>query len=327
MKNRLFKGILLSWVLCSLMVVSGCLHCIGYCGPTVRHERTVQLSKPMATDSLFVAKSRDGWITVNGGDTTDCTITATIIAQAHSEEDAIKIAEQANVKLDQVGHRLTVKLEKPILVRNQSVDIQLKATVPGSCDVELATDDGDITVKHVNGKIDIKTDDGGVNLSHITGNISVRGNDGSIDIHNVNRDVTLQRENGTIDIETDDGTITLSGIKSNLKVRNNDGSVTARDIIGDIDVQTDDGTITVVCSEDANRICDVSLVTNDAPIEFTAPANFSARVEINTNDGSIHSDLPIKVTGKIGKSGLKGTIGTGDGNLYIKTDDGSIRIR
>jgi hypothetical protein len=49
-------------------------------------------------------------------------------------------------------------------------------------------------------------------------------------------------------------------------------------------------------------------------------------VDADTDVGSIRTDLPLTVKGKIGKS-LHGTIGAGEGKLYLRTDVGSIRIR
>ena len=327
MKSGMFTRILLYCLLCSLIVVAGCYIKIrGYSYPRARYERTVQLSKPMSAGTLFAARSNDGWITVNGGDIADCNVTATIIVRADSDEKAKTIAEKTKLKLEQFGSKLTVKLEKPILMMNESVDVQFEAIVVKDCDVELSTDDGDITIENINGDIDIKTDDGSVSLARIVGDIKVRSNDGSIDVQEVNSDVNLQTD-GWIDIQTDDGSVTLSRVVGNIKARSNDGSTRIEDVTGDVNVQSDDGRITVVYSEDAGSVCNVSLVTDDAAIDLTAPANFSASTEVITDDGSINTDLPIKVTGKLGKSGIKGTIGTGEGRLYIKTNDGSIRIR
>ncbi len=323
----MFTRILLYFLLCSLIAVAGCyIQLRGYSYPRARYERTVQLSRPMSAGSLFSAKSNDGWITVTGGEVTDCNITATIIARADSDEKARKIAEETKVKLAQFGSKLTVKLEKPILMMNQSVDVQVEAMVLKNCDVELDTDDGDITIENINGNIDIKTDDGSVSLARIIGDIKIRSNDGSINVQEFNSDVNLQRA-GWIDIQTDDGSVTMSRVVGDIKVRSNDGSTKVQEVTGDVNIQSDDGRITVVYSEDAGGVCNVSLVTDDAAVDLTAPANFSADVEVITDDGSINTDLPIKVTGKLGKSGIKGTIGTGEGRLYIKTDDGSIRIR
>jgi len=327
MKNGIFTKILLYCLLCSLIAVAGCyIQIRGYSYPRARYERTVQLSRPMSAGSLFAAKSNDGWINVTGGEVTDCSVTATIIVRADSDEKARTIAEKTKVKLEQFGSKLTVKLEKPILIMNQSVDVQVEAMAPKSCDVELSTDDGDMTIENINGNIDIKTDDGSVSLARIAGDIKIRSNDGSINVQEFNSDVNLQRA-GWIDIQTDDGSVTMSRVVGDIKVRSNDGSTRVEEVTGNVNIQSDDGRITVVYSEDAGGVCNVSLVTDDATVDLTAPANFSADVEVITNDGSITTDLPIKVTGKLGKSGIKGTIGMGEGRLYIKTDDGSIRIR
>lgn len=327
MKSGMFTRILLYCLLCSLIAVAGCyIQIRGYSYPRAIYERTVQLSRPMSAGTLFAAKSNDGWINVTGGEVTDCNVTATIIARADTDEKARTIAEKTKVKLEQFGSKLTVKLEKPILMMNQSVDIQVEAMVPKSCDVELSTDDGDIAIENINGHIDIKTDDGSVSLARIVGDIKIRSNDGSVNVQEFNSDVNLQRA-GWIDIQTDDGSVTMSRVVGNIKVRSNDGSTKVQEVTGDVNIQSDDGRITVVYAEDAGGVCNVSLVTDDAAVDFTAPANFSASAEIITDDGSINTDLPIKVTGKLGKSGIKGTIGTGEGRLYIKTNDGSIKIR
>lgn len=328
MKSGIFTRILPYSLLCCLIVVAGCvIHISGYSPPRSRYERTIELSRPMSRGTLLSAKSNDGWITITGGDVTDLSVTATIIARAGSDEKARRIAEESKVKLEKFGSKLTVRLEKPVLWTNESVDIQFTAMVPKDCDLELGTDDGAITTENINGNIEIKTDDGKVNLSQISGDIRVNSNDGSVTIQDVNTDNKLRRNIGWIDIQTDDGRVTLSRIIGNIKVRSNDGSAGIEDVAGDIDVQSDDGRITIVYSSDARGVYNVSLVTDDGAIDFTAPMNFSANVEVITEDGSIDTGLPVQVVGKLGKSGIKGVIGTGEGRLYIKTDDGSIRIR
>jgi DUF4097 and DUF4098 domain-containing protein YvlB len=281
----------------------------------------------MSGVTLLSGKSNDGWITVTGGDVTECSVTATIIAQAKSDEKAQRIAEESEVKLEKFGSKLTVKLEKPVLWTNESVDIRFTAMVPKDCDLELETDDGDITTENINGDVEIKTDDGKVSLSQISGDIRVNSNDGPVTIQDVNVDDKLPGNAGWIDIETDDGRVTLIRVTGDIKVRSNDGSVRIEEVAGDVDVQSDDGRITVVYSEGTGSVYNVSLVTNDGAIDFTAPMDFSADVEVITDDGSIDTALPIQVSGKLGKSGIKGVIGTGEGRLYIKTDDGSVRIR
>ncbi len=326
MKKDIFTKILLYSLLCCLITVAGCeIHIREYSFPRARYERTVELSRPMSSGTLLSARSNDGWITITGGDVTECSLTATIIAKADSDEKARRIAEESKVKLEKFGSRLTVKLEKPVLWTNESVDMQFTAMLPKDCNVELGTDDGDITIENIHGNIEIKTDDGKVNLSKNNGDIRVKSDDGSITMQDVNIGV-VRSEDGLIDIQTDDGRVTLTRIVGDIKAGSDDGSVTIEDFIGDLNIQSNDGRITVIYNEGAGGVFDISMVTDDGAVDFKSPASFSAKVEVIT-DGSLYTDLPVKVLGKLGKNGIKGVIGTGEGKLYIKTDNGSVRIR
>jgi DUF4097 and DUF4098 domain-containing protein YvlB len=71
----------------------------------------------------------------------------------------------------------------------------------------------------------------------------------------------------------------------------------------------------------------VSAITYNGSVSLTAPPNFSAKVEASTHNGSIDTDLPITVTGEVTKKELTGTIGEGEGKLYLETYNGSIKIK
>lgn len=292
-----------------------------------KYERTVELSQSMSGVTLFSGRSNDGWITVTGDDVTECSVTATIIAGADSDERAREIAEEAEVRLEKFGSKLSVKLIKPVIRNYESVDVQFTAIVPRNCNMEAITDDGDITIENINGNIEVKTDDGKTNISQINGNVRVRNGDGSITVKDVNIKGGLSRADEWIDIQTDDGAVILSRLVGDVKVRSDDGSVRVEDVIGNVNIQTNDGRITVIYNEEADGVFDISMVTDDGAIDFTAPKIFSANVEVIIDDGSIYTALPVQVIGKLGRNGIKGIIGTGEGRLYIKTDDGSVRIR
>ncbi len=282
MKKYIIAIMLPFSLLCMWIAVAGCDIQIGCCVPLAKYERTVHLSEPMAVGSLFSAKSHDGWIKIAGSDITDCNITATIVARAGSYTKAEKIAERTKLSLERLGRGLKVKVEKPLLPMNQSIDVQFNVKVPTNCDLELVTKDGDITVENVMGMINVKTGD---------------------------------------------GTIVMSRVGEEIKARSFDGTIRIQENIGDISAKSFDGRIIIAYSKDAGGVCNVSLTTNDGTIDFKTPENFSANVEISTNDGSIQSDLPIEVAGKVKKKRIKGTIGTGQGKLYIRSRDGTIRIR
>ncbi len=129
-----------------------------------------------------------------------------------------------------------------------------------------------------------------------------------------------------LELESNVGKIQVSNITEKIEVQTDVGQITCKEISGDIDLKVDVGTVKVVYSKTAPAACNATITTNVGSIDLTTPPNFSAAVDADTDVGSIRTDLPLTVKGKIGKT-LHGTIGDGEGKLYLRTDVGSIRIR
>ncbi|MGD2095780.1 MAG: DUF4097 family beta strand repeat-containing protein [Phycisphaerales bacterium] len=102
-----------------------------------------------------------------------------------------------------------------------------------------------------------------------------------------------------LELGSDVGDIKVLNITEEIKAQTDVGKIICKEISGDIDIRSDVGSVDVVYSK-------------------TAPAE--------TDVGSIKTDLPLTVKGKISKN-LHGTIGAGEGKLNLKTDVGSITIR
>jgi len=141
---------------------------------------------------------------------------------------------------------------------------------------------------------------------------------GSIEITNITGKVNGTTHNGKVTVEKVCGTATL---------QTHNGSIRCKEISGDTQLKTHNGSVKVYYAEGAPPICNVSLITHNGGIDFTAPPDFSAVVEASTHNGSIKTDLPITIVGEVSKRKLKGTIGTGQGKLHLQTYNGSIKIQ
>jgi len=281
MKESYFSRVSLVCSLCLVMLLTSCCINIG-CAMRARYETTVQLSAPLSAGSTFAAQTHNGSVTVNGADVAECSLTATIVGQAATEEDAQEIAEKTKVTLEQSGSTLTAKIEKPTLRMNQSVSVSLDVTLPDKTDLKLTT------------------------------------NNGAVEITNIK---------GTIDAITHNGKVTATAVNGGTTLETHNGSVTCREISGDAQLKTHNGSVKAFYSENAQSVCNISIVTSNGSIEFVAPPDFSAQVRASTNNGSVHTDLPITISGKLSKTELTGTIGTGEGRLHLETHNGSIRIK
>ena len=151
-----------------------------------------------------------------------------------------------------------------------------------------------------------------------------------------NVDLELTTHNGALVIKnitgrlngtTHNGKITAEQVSGTAELHTHNGSVICREISGDTKLKTHNGSIKVYYSQAAPSVCDISLITHNGGVELTTPKNFSGEVEASTHNGSINTELPITVKGKVSKKKLTGTIGTGQGKLYLETHNGSIRIK
>jgi len=146
----------------------------------------------------------------------------------------------------------------------------------------------------------LTTHNGGVEIANITGQVS-----------------------GT----THNGKVTAKQVCGAANLQTHNGSVRCAEISGDAQLKTHNGSVKAYYSEAAPGVCNVSIVSHNGSIELAAPPGFSAQVEASTHNGSVRTDLPIAVMGKISKNKITGTIGAGQGKLHLETHNGSIKIR
>lgn len=113
-----------------------------------------------------------------------------------------------------------------------------------------------------------------------------------------------------------------------------DARVTLGQAFGDIRLAGLDGVIKAVTNMGSIRAADVrgriALEVNFGNIDFTAPGDFSAKVQAKAQFGSIRSDLPLEIVKAApfsmgGKAA--GIIGDGQSDLSLTTNMGSIHIR
>ncbi len=129
-----------------------------------------------------------------------------------------------------------------------------------------------------------------------------------------------------LELETHNGKIRITGISGDVDGTTHNGRIVCEEVSGDVKLKTHNGKVNVVYAKSSAAVCEVSLITHNGNIEFTAPPSFSAKADIRTHNGSIRTELAITVVGKFSKSKLAGKIGAGEGTLYLETHNGSIKI-
>lgn len=318
-KGLLTRALLSSVLVLTLFCCTSCIY-IESCDTMARCEKEVPLSAPLEPGSSFRAETGDGSIALEGTETSECTLMATIVAHARTEEDAEELAGQIDVRLEPAGKGLRVSIDRPSVIRNAWFSVSLRGTLPARTDLTLSTSDGAIDVANITGTVEARTSDGSIEARDIDGDTRLRTSDGSI--------TGARIKAQTLDCHTSDGRILLSDIvAASLTADSSDGSITIQILNADnTNVRAIDGTIRIEYTPDAPKALNVSATASDGSITLVTPPGVSATIDAGTNDGSIETDLPITIQGKVGKS-LQGTVGGGEGRIHLRTNDGSITIR
>ena len=288
-----------SLFLSCLFIVSivGCVINLG--SYNAKFHRVVELSEVLQADSKLSAQTSNGSINVTGTEMEVCTITATINTRSLTVEEAQLLAEQTDVRLEQTPEGLQTVIDRPKKKNRESISVQFQISVPKKTTLELRTSNGEIRVSSIEKAIDTQTSNGKIEITDVTGIVTAHTSNGHVTVNQVNAE--------RFDLHT-----------------SNDAT-TCEAIAGDMKASTSNGAIDVKYASDAAPATNIHLSTSNGSISVTTPKDYSAQVDASTSNSKIHTNIPITLQGELGKK-VKGTIGKGEGRLYLKTSNGSINI-
>ena len=222
-------------------------------------------------------------------------VTARVVYTGYSADDV-------RVQESQTGNRIEIEVRLPSMRwswgdSHRSVRIEL--VVPRQTNLDLHSSDGHIHASGVSGQIKIESSDGHLEATDLKGSIR---------------------------LHTSDGHIEASGLDGSLDASTQDGRVHVRGRFDDLRMQTGDGSLSAEVLPGSKMSGNWSLTTSDGSISVRLPDGFAADINAHTGDGNISSQLPLLVSGVLGRSDLRGKLGGGGPTLQIRTGDGSIRL-
>jgi hypothetical protein len=148
----------------------------------------------------------DGAVTVRGWDKAEVMYTAT--KRAGTEEELKQIAIQS----EQQGSRVSI-----IARSDGSGSAAVDVYVPRSAKIHVSSDDGQLNIGGVSGRLTLRTGNGSIQVSDCKGQLEANTGDGYIRIANFD---------GQVDAHTGAGAIALEGKFTELSARTGDGSIT-----------------------------------------------------------------------------------------------------
>jgi hypothetical protein len=332
----------------------------GLWGPRVKFERTVELQQPMAPGATLAASTASGSIEATGRETDRAQVVATIQAWAGTDEEAQELAEQTSIHFEGTGNRVALKAARPILAPNQSISISYRMDLPRQTSVELESASGSVTVADLAGNVKAHTASGHVEAARIQGSARLSSASGSVQAENVGGgDIDLETASGGVrlsnasnvgacELHSSSGPVTAGKVEAKLirmsstsghvaltdaqaqemRLHATSGGVRAEDVTcARLNAESVSGHVTVAFSRatPSDVVADASAGSGN--IDVVAAKDFSGHVVLSSSSGSVETDLPVTVQGRLSKRQVSGFVGKGSGSLSVRTTSGSIRVR
>ena len=122
------------------------------------------------------------------------------------------------------------------------------------------------------------------------------------------------------------GRVDVSGVQGPVTASSGNGDVSVQTAAGPVNASSGNGRIRVEMDKLSGKD-DITLSTGNGRIELIAPNDFSAEVEATTGNGSVTTDFPIQLIGRLSPHRMRGTIGDGARRLRMSSGNGALEIR
>jgi DUF4097 and DUF4098 domain-containing protein YvlB len=216
---------------------------------------------------------------------------------------------------------------------HHGLNLHIAVEVPEETALNVKTGGGSVEASRINREAELDTSGGSIRATELGANLRAHTSGGSI---------TIERIKGNARVDTSGGGITGESLDGTLDARTSGGSIDLRDIKGDLLAHTSGGGIQI---EDAGGRVNADTSGGSVEVRFTRGNSHGGEIEssgggvrvaldrsvnlnldASTSAGSVVTDLPITVSGTLGRSHVVGTVGSGGALLRIHSSAGSVRI-
>lgn len=292
-------------------------------------DRVLEVTGPVDLE----VSSGSGTITVTTGAADVVRVVGKIRARSggglSAEEKVRRLEEQPPI--DQRGNVIRVgEITDYDLRRNVSISYEL--VVPVETSLVSKTGSGSQEISDIRGPVEAGSGSGSLSLGNIGGDVEASAGSGSIRIDSVK---------GALEVNTGSGTIRAGGVAGPIQSSSGSGSVEIEQTApGDVEIETGSGSVRVSGVRGALKVDTGSgsiraageptgewhLQTSSGGVTLQLPQDVGFELKARTSSGSIESDHPITLVGKLSKRELRGSVRGGGPLLDVSTSSGNIRI-
>jgi len=292
----------------------------------------------MTPGGYISVEGDEGFIRVSSWDKSKVYLVMTRRAWGRSKQEAERLLEKIDVRINNFNNRLEIKLVKlkegkdfsfwDLLdpdnwgKNGRSATVDFELTVPKEINLNLLNDEGDVEVKSVSGDVEIHVDEGNIQIMDIELSVmNLYMDEGDINGANLNN------PNGHITVEVDEGDITLADVNvKRLKTNSDEGDINIKKLTcQSCNISTDEGDVELEISPAENERYHIS--TDEGILIFYLPHSPDIRLDLEVEDGRIKSEYNISITQRNGSQRCRDKLGNGSSFLEASADEGTIFLR
>ena len=120
------------------------------------------------------------------------------------------------------------------------------------------------------------------------------------------------------------GHIETEAVDGDLSAETSGGHIEIRDAKGRVDADTSGGHVDVSFAK--GNAHGGKIESSGGGISVAVDPNVDLAIDASTSGGSVRTDIPVKIVGKVNGSSIKGSLGKGGEMLYVHTSGGSVSI-
>lgn len=232
-------------------------------------------------------------------------------------------------------------------------DIHFEITVPQRYDVNIKTENGDISVANVEGKVNGNTVNGGLQFENITGTVIGHTSKGGVYLTKCEGDVYLRSTHGNIEIDENIGAVDVMTSKGHLQCsdvtgriigQTSGGNIKLSGCKGGVEVQTASGNIelendSAVTAKTSKGFINANIsgqIQEDSVLDATGGSvsvflvpQIGLKIDAKSSNGKITTDFPVStiVKGSLKIGQLQGHINDSGPLLTLRCISGDINLK
>jgi hypothetical protein len=184
--------------------------------------------------------------------------------------------------------------------RDRSANVLLTVRLPRGVHLQASSGNGDVHVEQAGG--DVRASSG-------NGSVEVLGAAGAVRASSGNGAVTVSEAHGGVQASSGNGRVRVSTSQGPVKASSGNGSVEVH----------------MASIEGAE---DMHFSSGNGRVVVYLPGDFDGEIDLTTGHGEAYTDFPVTIRGRLQKSRIQGTVGSGNGpKVRLTSGNGDVEVR